>query len=158
MHKKFALHFLIAWSLFESKCFNGDVKMTKTVNDLETFAAGNASEGEDNAGCVRKAAAYFHERYKGKDNTRYRQLMRRTRSERMDELLLKEFISLEPKDVVFLILMTVYRYRNNMFHGNKGVASWLQYKEQIELCTCMMQRFVTRTESNVPTMKLEPVA
>jgi hypothetical protein len=152
MHDKCAVRFLIAWSLFESKCFGGFVK----AEQLEDFADRHASEGVDGAGCVRKAAAHFHERYQ--DSTRYRHLMHRQRSPRMDRLLGEPFTALEPKDIVFLVLLTVYRYRNNMFHGNKGVASWLQYKEQIELCTCVMQRFITRTEVAVPTMKLHPVA
>lgn len=34
----------------------------------------------------------------------------------------------------------VYRYRNNMFHGNKGLESWLQFEEQIKDCITVMKK------------------
>jgi len=32
--------------------------------------------------------------------------------------------------------------RNNIFHGNKGVESWLQFAEQIEMCQGVMQKLI----------------
>ena len=42
-----------------------------------------------------------------------------------------------------MLLVVVYRFRNNIFHGNKGVDSWLQYRPQIEKCTNVMQHLIT---------------
>jgi hypothetical protein len=45
-----------------------------------------------------------------------------------------------PEDDVFsadkldIILIVVHRYRNNMFHCNKGLVSWLDYNPQISRC------------------------
>lgn len=59
---------------------------------------------------------------------------------------------MKPEDMVFFVAFVVYRYRNNMFHGNKGIHSWLQYGEQIRLCTEAMQAFVSHAESMSPTI------
>ncbi len=96
------------------------------------------------------------------DKTRFMNLMHAQPSPKtaakMAQLLNKSFDSLQPRETVFLVAFTVYRFRNNMFHGNKGVDSWLQYTEQIELCTGVMQRFVSHAEARVPSMKLPNVA
>jgi hypothetical protein len=42
-------------------------------------------------------------------------------------------------DKLHLILIVVHRYRNNMFHDNKGLVSWLNYKPQISRCIEAMQ-------------------
>ena len=53
----------------------------------------------------------------------------------------------------FLTVFVVYRYRNNIFHGNKGVDSWLGYREQIDLCTEVMQSFIAHFEQDSPTLR-----
>jgi hypothetical protein len=84
--------------------------------------------------------------------------MYRQHSKRMSSLLQQQFGSLGPHDLVFLVALVTYRYRNNMFHGNKGVRSWLQYKTQIGLCTNVVQSFVSHAEAMRPTLQKERVA
>lgn len=77
---------------------------------------------------------------------------------RMDTLIQKQLDSVGPEDKVFIVVLVVYRFRNNMFHGNKGVQSWLQFKEQILLCTEAMQSFVSHVESINPSLQRQDVA
>lgn len=140
-----ALHFLIAWSLFESKCFSGFVR----INQIEKFAKKLISEGFDST-LVQDATNHFHARYK--DSNLYQQLMHDQACPRMEAIVRKNIQSLNPEESLFLVALVVYRFRNNIFHGNKKVQSWLQYKEQIRLCTCAMERFVTHTEFLCPSL------
>ncbi len=52
----------------------------------------------------------------------------------------------EKEKAVKFALCIIIRYRNNMFHGNKGVSSWLAYRQQINDCTCLMQHFISKNE------------
>ncbi len=147
-----ATQFLIAWALFESKCFGGFMRaemiddFSKRLIDKESFD-GNR---------ITHTAEHFHSRYQNK--ALYKNLMHGQKSQRMDELLKKSFALLSAEEKVFLVTLTTYRFRNNMFHGNKGVHSWLGFATQIDLCTNAMQAYVTHAEALAPSMKLPGVA
>ena len=136
LHDRGAIHFLFAWSLLEAESFD----RFATAEKLDTYAAQLIAEGFD-VESVRDAGAYFHDRYQ--DRARFDSLMHRQPSRRMTTLLSKPFSSLLPTDIVLLVLVVNYRYRNNMFHGNTGVVAWLEYTEQIQLCTATIQSIVT---------------
>ncbi len=73
LHDRTATQFLVAWSIFEAKCFAGFVK----VGELDAFAMRIVgTEGFDSSS-VRDAAHHFHRRYQ---NCRFR-LKPNTRSE-----------------------------------------------------------------------------
>lgn len=146
-----ALHFLITWSLFESKCFEGYVK----IGDLGKYAERVIDEAYDPA-IISEAAFHFHARYQ--DTEPYRNLMHQQSSVKMDNLIRDDLDSLRPQDKVFMVLLVVYRFRNNIFHGNKGVRSWLHYKPQIRLCTEAMQSFVSHAEEITPSLRAAEVA
>ena len=51
----------------------------------------------------------------------------------------KEFLSKSSEynteeDRLSFLIYVIYRYRKNMFHGNKSLDSWLGYEEQITNC------------------------
>ena len=48
---------------------------------------------------------------------------------------------------MLFILYVVYRYRNNIFHGTKGVESWIKYKFQIEKCVNVMMEILNKVEA-----------
>lgn len=143
-----ALRFLIAWALYEAKCFDGFVK----IGLLDSFAARVLAEGYDPAK-ISTGVEYFHNRYQ--DVQLYDHLMHRQSSGRMRKILTQECRSLSSEDRIFLATLVTYRFRNNMFHGNKGVQSWLQYSEQIRLCTEMIQDFVSHAEIVRPSLREE---
>lgn len=149
---KSALHFLIAWSLFESKCFDGFLKHDQIEQFSERISKSESLGHE----WLAEIAQYFHARYQDKKLLRKLMPNKAANNERnfskMDMLLNKQFESLTPADIVYFVVMIIYRYRNNIFHGNKGVGSWLKFKAQIHLCTQAMQVFVSHAESVKPTM------
>jgi hypothetical protein len=146
-----ALRFLIAWSLFESKCFDGFVK----IDRIDVFAARIVAEGFD-SNSVDEELVHFHERYQ--DDERYRQLMHGQLSKRMDALRRHPLESFRQQDRVFFVATVAYRFRNNMFHGNKGVQSWLHYSKQIRHCTGAIGRFVSHAELRRPSLPERQVA
>lgn len=147
-----ALHFLMAWSLFESKLFGGFVKL----NNIDAFCKRIVVQEQFNVGAIESIAAHFHGRYQ--DNALYRHLMHQQTSTRMEGLLKQPFASLSDDDKVFVAALTAYRYRNNIFHGNKGVDSWLQFRPQIKHCIDAMKAFVDHAEQRVPTLKTPAAA
>jgi hypothetical protein len=146
-----AVKFLIAWSLFESKCFDGFVKIAR----IDEFARRLASEAFDSK-AIRHVLNHFYDRYQKKD--RYRHLMHGQQCSRMDGLLGSQPQTFVQEDEVFFVTLVAYRFRNNMFHGSKGVQSWLQYREQIRLCTSALERFVSHAEYLRPSLSDEKVA
>ena len=59
-----ALQFLIAWSLFESKCFDGFVKKEQ----LEKFSKCTAAKSDFPMKRLERAAHHFHERYQVREH------------------------------------------------------------------------------------------
>jgi hypothetical protein len=151
MRDKTALQFLIVWSLFESKCFQGFVK----IDVIDSFSQRVIQQDFDPT-VIAPALSHFHCRYQDKNH--YQHLMHGQVAKRMDALLQTEIGSFSADDQVFFVTLVAYRYRNNMFHGNKGVDTWLQYREQIELCTSAMEHFVTHAETLFPTLVEEKAA
>jgi hypothetical protein len=150
LDERFALHFLIAWSLFESKCFDGFLKAKGLTSFSEKqIANGLAPE------LLYDYARPFHERYQGKPE--FSNLVQGDKTpkdvaDHFRQCLSVPVSDLTPADLVFLVVFVVYRYRNNMFHGSKRVRSWLGYKEQILQCIGAMQVFVSHAEKLRPTM------
>lgn len=143
-----ALHFLVAWSLFESKCFSGFVK----IDQLRAYARRLVDDGFASP-TVNAIARTWHERYQ--DKSRLGNLMHNQASAHFERLLNAHANALSSEDLWFVALVVVYRYRNNMFHGNKGVASWLVFKPQILQCVSVLQAFVSHEETLRPTMTTE---
>lgn len=139
LRDKTATRFLIAWSLFESRCFGGFVQ----VNKLSAFAAHvtgtDAFRHED----FLESGKHFHSRYQ--DERRYKNLMHNQGSKELEDILSTPFDEVTDYQLIFMLLFVVYRFRNNIFHGNKGVESWLRYKEQIVFCLSVMQSLISLT-------------
>lgn len=134
---KTAIRFLIAWSLFETSCFGGFAK----VEDFDDFARDLVSTKGYQPSELMVAANHFHERYQ--DKKLYRNLMHKQKSPCIALIRQKDVGSLSADEIVFFVIFVVYRYRNNIFHGNKGVQSWLKFKHQIKLCINVMQTLIT---------------
>lgn len=129
---KTARNFLIVWNIYEIELFNkyctlallGDValKLSRStrIGDLQGFIE------------------YFHDRYYG-DKEKYRHLKNGRKPVEIPDKVVSSSLrrcSIEQK--IHFLLFVLFRYRNNMFHGNKGLINWLQYDEQIQSCTKAM--------------------
>jgi hypothetical protein len=142
------LHFLVVWSLFESKCFGGFLRSSH-LEDFAKRLVGESFKCET----ISEAAKHFHARYQDKSLLNTLMQKEKQLAPRMTALLNTAIAKLQPEDVVFLVALVATRFRNNIFHGTKGIPSWPKYKEQIGRCTAVMQSFVTHAESIKPTLK-----
>lgn len=152
-----ALHFLLAWSLFESKCFRGELNAKK----LGEFSENLAGRQDAPLDSLRGPAEHFHSRYQDPQKLSNLMPKDKTRKEVVVEFkkcLNVPFDQLSRTQIIFLVAVVVYRFRNNIFHGAKGVGSWLRYKEQIRLCIGSMQTFVSHAETQSPTMRIQAAA
>lgn len=147
-----AAHFLMVWSLFESKCFAGFV----IEREIWDFAERVADDARFPNCDLKRAAEHFHDRYQ---NGEYlRNLLYGRQCPELLRVLRMPLPDLTKAEVLFLCVFVVYRFRNNIFHGNKGVASWLRFKPQIRLCIEVMQILVTYSETKTPSMRIEAAA
>ena len=137
---KSANQFLMVWSIFESDCFEGYIRL----DDISDYSKRVTSRNPALALELASTAKYFHARYQ--DKQLYKNLMHKQKLEPMSQILLKNFDTLEADEIVFLLVVVVYRYRNNIFHGNKGVSSWLQFTEQINKCRLIMQKLIDTSD------------
>lgn len=89
---------------------------------------------------VENIAKHFHTRYQ--DEERYRHLCHQDNYKDTDEILLKPYENITHKEKIILLTYVVYRYRNNIFHGNKGIRTWSNYNKQIQYCLQYMMAIV----------------
>ena len=126
-----ASSFLIIWSIFEQKCFEGFFRKDKICS----FSQIHFTLIQDPM--LSNIAKDFYERYQ--DKTKYQKLRHGDVYLTADEILTKKYDTLSQQEQFTLLLYVIYRFRNNIFHGNKNVMSWLRSSGQIEQCLkCMM--------------------
>lgn len=147
MNDRTALQFLMAWSLFEAKCFSGFVKAAQIAAYAKRVSPSICQQS------ISDAIAHFHARYQ--DKCRFKHLMYKQEDARLSRLIGLRLAELTDEDRVFFLVFVIYRFRNNIFHGNKGVDSWLRYRDQIQHCIGAMQVFVSYAEQVAPSMQAE---
>ncbi|MDY6911427.1 MAG: hypothetical protein SVM79_03600 [Chloroflexota bacterium] len=143
-----AQQFLIAWSLFESKCFYGFLR-EKQIKD---YSEKIANDQTFDVTQLTPSAKHFHDRYQ--NSKHFSNLIHSHYSQETNDILVKNLDLLDAKEIVFLVTFVTYRFRNNIFHGTKGVDSWLRYKPQIVYCIEVMQYLISHSESKSPTMNM----
>lgn len=136
LDNELARYFLIVWSIYEAKCFKGFVKDDKRLNEFAKRMVGTIESNR-----INDSAEYFHKRYQ--DKKKYKNLIYgKNGNPRFDEILKKGYTNLTVEEKIFLLTFVTYRYRNNIFHGNKGISSWLKYGKQIKKCIYVLQVFI----------------
>ena len=150
---KAALHFLVAWSLFEAKCAGGRCGAKKLCSP-ETYPAFSIDERQ----VIAEAAKDFHDRYH--DRRRLDMLAPpddrvATVFSRIESVLAVPATDLSERDRQFLCAFVASRVRNNMFHGTKKLEDWLRDKPLIESATQVLMLFVSAAERQHPTLIAE---
>jgi len=122
--------FLIVWTIFEQKLFGGVIQYNNIKKHSTTITPTIIDELE-------REFVYFFERYQDRD--RFKNLRYEQNAEEIKGILgfTKESLSAEQKLQFFLFV--VYRYKNNIFHGNKSVPSWARYETEIGYCVNIMK-------------------
>ncbi len=130
--------FLIIWTIFEQRAF----KSYMTYSKIETFVNKNVLSITDE---IRNIAGSFHDRYQ--DPRKYKNLSHNDNHDDVKNILKKKKECLTDNEKIHLALYVLYRYRNNIFHGNKGARSWNQYRDQIDQCVKIMAFIIDKNLS-----------
>lgn len=137
MHEEKATTYLWVWSVFEQKVFSGFVKRDDLKSKSIEISVHYALLGLDDI--IYK----FHKRYQDNDN--FQHLKHSEKGESIEPQLSKDFPALTCDEKLYIALYVAYRYRNNIFHGNKGVLSWVHFTEQINDCITVMMKITDIT-------------
>ena len=125
-----ATTYLLIWPIFEQDIFNGFMK----VGDIMAVSSKFSCHYSDLD--VEEIARKFHARYQ--DSTKYKHLIHKNPNNDITVILKKKFDDLSECEKLQLLFFVAYRYRNNIFHGNKKVLAWNHYTEQIDDCMKFM--------------------
>ena len=159
-----ATAFFLVWPIMERKLFRGEVTISSDPrkkdkpNHIKNFSKDNANlyqrlriklDGVESTN-FDSVASYFHNRFRC--DAKYKKLFhcRKGRTEKIpndkhfyDLILDKEdFSTLSDEDKLCLLLIVTFRYRNNIFHGNKHIEDWLDFSKQIEYCVEFMMQLI----------------
>jgi len=131
-NSKTARNFLIVWNIYEIELFNKYCTLA-LLGDV-ALKLSRSTRIRDLQGIIE----YFHDRYYN-DKEKYRHLKNgRKPVEIPDEVVSSPLSRCSIEQKIHFLLFVLFRYRNNMFHGNKGLINWLQFDEQIRSCTKAM--------------------
>lgn len=139
---KTATNFLMTWSIFETVHFGSFAK----VADIQSVGSVIANKPYVDFSSIDTAFKYFHNRYK--DQSLKTNLLHKQKIKRFEAILSKNEVQATKYEKVEFLIYVVYRYRNNIFHGNKGVGSWLAFDKQITKCVNLMQAMLPELAKN----------
>lgn len=134
LDSQLATTYLLIWPIMEQKLFGGFMQKEKIEEAADTYSNYYSKMN------VQDIVKHFHERYQ--DRTRYANLKHGDNAPVIDAILNKRFVALDYKEKLMLMFYVVYRYRNNIFHGSKGIQSWTTYSTQIDKCIEFMMIIV----------------
>lgn len=141
LKNELATSYLLIWPIMEKDLFNGFMTKTEikdSATKLEQYYSEIDTEG---------IAEYFHKRYQNKDY--YRNLKHSDNYQFVDDIINKNFEETSLHERMELLIYVVYRYRNNIFHGNKGIESWTRFRAEINLCIRVMMRILDCSKSKL---------
>ena len=128
-----ATSFLLIWPIFEQTFFSNFCKK----ENIEKF-----SKNYEKFFSYEEIFQHFYLRYQNNDH--YRNLTHQSRYPKFEQILHKPQNYITDSEKLLFITFVVYRYRKNIFHGNKGIKSWSQFKQQIaywlEFMTSMLNK------------------
>lgn len=117
------LDFVLVWTLFEAKVMDNRAQVDRICAKVDQWDAAGSLDAEQYA----VELAYFRRRYfaRGDFTDRFHALNLRPADQ--PDLVRAVISSLndEPRDRVLTVLLIVWRFRNNLFHGGKW-AYWLR--------------------------------
>lgn len=114
-------NFTLLWNIYETFACNKNANYSTILNNVDKIESATIVDYT----IVEEAKTYFFNRYFNEDKTpndRFPELVK-------SDLNIKNFILRElPKEVIdkntlLAMLLIIYRYRNNLFHGNKNVVT-----------------------------------
>ncbi len=134
------LNFCLMWNLFESKVFD----CSADPNKIKDAVANLSSDKKLHVTAFENSLEYFRSRYfaNGQESQRYADLKFRAND---SEPLVRNVLdgsSSEPTEVIQCLLLVVWRLRNNLFHGMKGLSHLTGQNENFEHANNVLARFL----------------
>lgn len=140
-----ATYFLIIWSIFERKCFDGFMKKSQ----IETFVEKNLTLLNPEKIGIKKSIEHFHNRYRQthdkyhlQNEERYKVLKHDCDFKPSNEAVCCKYEDLNDKQKLNFVIYVIYRFRNNIFHGNKEFLSWIKYPDEMKCCIDTMTKII----------------
>jgi len=139
---KFVGIFLVYWNLFEDKFFDkgcNKSKIEKLLTNPRKLREISVNEG------VKSTFKYFKERYC--DSDLFKKLNNNLEvGAEIKNINEKEEEELSDIEILVYLIYIVFRFRCNMFHGNKKPYNFYKYKEPIEKCVNLLHFLLTKED------------
>lgn len=126
--------FLLIWPIMEQNIFDGYMRKSDIDKAAKRFVS--SYQRLD----MNEMFLHFYQRYQ--DETAFQRLKHNDTDDEFDGILEKQEDQITDKEKIAFLFYVVYRYRNNIFHGNKGIEEWNRYTEQITYCIQFMTKII----------------
>ena len=118
--------FTLLWNLYEALYSNGDYSLREALQDIKD------KKDIFDEHVIEPIFVYYHERYQ--DTTRLERLsFRHSGADQVAKVkldnMLQSISGHSKSDKLYFIMAIVYRYRNNLFHGQKQIVK-IRYQEE----------------------------
>lgn len=143
LDSQLATSFLMIWPIMENKVFGGFFKSIK----ISDFVDNHYLRYEEFV--TENGVKHFYNRYKDKNKLRNLCHSDRFCKNSVKLIIEKDYNDLSNKEKLTLMLFVVYRFRNNIFHGNKGIKAWRNYTTEINFCINFMMKVIDVYNSNI---------
>ena len=142
-------YFLLVWPIFEQKVCDGFMETGKMRNIAMKFTDCYDELAIDDI--LRR----FYDRYKDRNlpESNWASLCQNDHWEAKstsERVLNQPWNKSKPTDKLQFGLYVIYRFRNNIFHGNKKIFEWLQNRPQIEDCVMVLLKLTEQYDRMSP--------
>ena len=132
-------YFLLIWPIFEHDVCDGFMETRKILDVAQAYR--DCYDEMDIDAILNK----FYDRYKERNSpySNWNGLCHDDYGEaksNAERVLNKDWNKSGPVAKLQFGLYVIYRFRNNIFHGNKTIFEWLRNREQIEDCVMVLLR------------------
>ena len=146
------LPFCLMWNLFESKFCNKDANSTKIKKAVITLHSSNKLMKED----IFQYLNYFKNRYLepplyDHTNTTFERLKLRKKNKELVESVLIKGEKTNCTLLLQALLIIVYRFRNNLFHGEKEVSTLHSQNENFYVANHLLAKVLDLQQFNSVT-------
>ena len=134
------LHFAILWSFFEAEVLENNASANRLINKANEWHERELLKIEN----FEEHLTYFQNRYidKGAPNERFDHLnFRRNDNEELTLEVLAD-LNNDIQNIVSTLLIIVYRYRNNFFHGIKWEYNFAEQFENFQHANRILKKAI----------------
>lgn len=134
--------FALLWSLFEAKLMGTEANARKISQAVEEWDAANALCAE----LYDREVAYFRNRYFQNGEYTFRFYKLQLRKSDMPELIAAGLRgdADTPRDRVLTVLLIIWRFRNNLFHGEKWAYELQEQLDNFSHANAVLMRVLER--------------